>query len=308
MYRDDHDAALARVTALSDELDREHAANTKRDARIRELTSALDEANRELARTKGELTRLRPPTRPAVAPAPYPAVAANPPSRGGPWKHVIVALGTVGLVGAISSKLAKTSSPPIQPVQPQTRALPDEVSALLPEALARGTQALPGGRLISLTANGVDEHGSLHPRYGHLELELERNNPQPPPSPTDPEAPIGAPRPPDPDWERTSCTTITRQGDGTWDGHTSYCFAAADQPAFTPACTMRALWQRALADGARPGALANISWGAPSMYDLMIAVSRADHRSSYRWHFVIDDPRAPYGQTYADDCVPDQAR
>ncbi len=302
MYRDDHDAALARVTALSEELDREHAANTKRDARIRELTSALDDANVELARTKGELTRLRPPpARPYVTPRP--AVAPSPPSPGGPWKRVVVGLGTVLVVAAIAgSKRTKNPSPPLPiRVTPPARALPDEVSALLPEALARGSQLLPGGRLISLTAHGIDAHGALHPRYGGMELELERNNAQPPPPPSDPEAPIGAPRPPEPAWERTSCAEIERSGDGTWNDRTSYCFAAPDQPAFVPACTMRALWERAIADGARRDALANISWASSTMFDLMVV---RDHQSSYSWHFVIDDPRAPFDHSYDDDCIP----
>ena len=65
---------------------------------------------------------------------------------------------------------------------------------------------------------------------------------------------------------------------------------------------MRVLWQWALADGARPGALANVSWGPPSFYDLTSLIGRDDDRTSFRWHFAIDDPRAPFDHSYADDC------
>jgi hypothetical protein len=299
MYRDDHDAALARVTALSDELDRESAANTKREARIGELTSALDQANVELARAQRELTRLHPPASlPSAAPSPTPSQPA-------PWKWVLLAVGGVLLIAAVAN--VRRTKRPTAPVKSRTHALPDEVSALLPDARARGNQVLEDGRLISLAAHGVDEHGALHRRYGGVDFEFERDNAPPPMSPSDPELPIGAPHAPAPPWERNSCTTITRQGDGTWGGSASvgYCVASsADQPAFAPACTMRVLWQWALADGAQPGALANVSWGPPSMNDLIILVGRADDRTSYRWHFEIDDPRAPFEHSYADDCDP----
>ncbi len=50
-YRDDHDAALARAAALEEELEREHAADAKREERIAKLEAELAQLRGKVERT-----------------------------------------------------------------------------------------------------------------------------------------------------------------------------------------------------------------------------------------------------------------
>lgn len=56
MFRDDHEAALARISALEAELERERAAKSQR---LAELEQQLDEARRKLLATEAELVKRR---------------------------------------------------------------------------------------------------------------------------------------------------------------------------------------------------------------------------------------------------------
>lgn len=59
MFRDDHEAALARIAALEAELERERAGDAAKSRRLAQLEQQLDEARRKLLATQAELVKHR---------------------------------------------------------------------------------------------------------------------------------------------------------------------------------------------------------------------------------------------------------
>jgi hypothetical protein len=72
MYRDDHEAALARIASLEEELARKRQEDVTEAVNVERLERQLADAKRKLAQTEEELDQYRPrprPTRPAREPA-----------------------------------------------------------------------------------------------------------------------------------------------------------------------------------------------------------------------------------------------
>jgi hypothetical protein len=64
MFRDDHEAALARIAALEEELARKRQEDVVEAVNLERLERQLDEAKRKLAQTEEELDQYRPRPRP----------------------------------------------------------------------------------------------------------------------------------------------------------------------------------------------------------------------------------------------------
>ncbi len=295
--RNDHDAALARVKALEDELARERADDHRRDERMAALDAELRSARQLLEAAARELAELRPPA-PASPPVRPPALAPVPaPDPGRAW---IIAVGIVGVIivllvlVSVRSRSPSRSGPAVSkaPARKPVDVMPDDIAGYLEEARAKAQELLPGSRIISMTGEGIDQHGRLHPSYGEFSVELHRVNPSPD-EVEEPGRPIGAPPPPQAPHDDYSCLFLDRDTTGWRDnvlaksGLTGFCPLGdlkANRSEISPVCTMKSIWQRALADGARDGAIAKI-------------------RYEGRWHFEIDDDRARFERDYDDDCI-----
>jgi hypothetical protein len=198
----------------------------------------------------------------------------------------------------VSKKRRESDGPPAARAEKQPLPTPvathDRAAALLAEAVEMARTGFPGGELVEFVGEGIDETGAPHPQFGKLEIEFGRHIPGSTP-PIDPSLPVGAPRP-KPTPARDECDGMVYQNDrwqgrfGTsepFNGITQMCMGRAMvqmRPIDMPRCTMRAIWTRAIADGAPRGAIAKI------VYD-------------GSWKFEVDDPRAPFKTSYSDDCV-----
>ena len=138
MFRDDHDAALARIDALEAELKRARSDDADQAARIEKLEGQLELAKRKLADTEGELDQHRPRTKPrsepSVQPRPRPGVAPVEPlelDRPAPSDRgvaLVVAIILIGVVVAGALMIAfgvdgtpKHETTPAGSAQPQAR-------------------------------------------------------------------------------------------------------------------------------------------------------------------------------------------
>lgn len=85
MFRDDHEAALARIAALETELDDAQADDAEREAKVAKLERELVRARLKLEQAESELAQHRP--RPAPSPRPVVArrvgVPTDPPAEVG---------------------------------------------------------------------------------------------------------------------------------------------------------------------------------------------------------------------------------
>lgn len=311
-YRDDHEAALARVDALQQELEREQGDDAERDRRIAELERELGEARKKLERAEQVLADVKretpePEPKPELASseptqsdlrrsslrppelAPEPAAPESPLAKR-PWAIMVVPLVFLLVIIAIvasQSSESKSKSPrePTKPQPPVVRATPDEISGYLVDARERARGKLSGSVLVAINAEGVARDGTLHPSYGKVTFEFERADPPERYQP-DSETPIGAPhREPSP-YPTIQCRNFEYDARGYREGVLEdFCVgtgyeARSEQD---PVCTMRAVWDMAIAGGAPANAIAAIT------FDGM-------------WHFVIDDPRASYRNNFTDSC------
>jgi hypothetical protein len=179
-FRDDHDAALARITALEQALARERADDDSQRARIAALEAELRAARAELERAAAELDQLRPPADPPRAAEPSvpgaPPVPAEPrPAVGAVGQAWLWVIGVLAAFGALAVGITmcgegREATAPVPP--PRVAAMADDISGYLAEGRARAERLLPGSRIISMTGRGVDEHGRLHPDHGVLVLAL----------------------------------------------------------------------------------------------------------------------------------------
>jgi hypothetical protein len=292
VYRDDHEAALARVAALEDEIARDAVNDEAREARLAGLERELVTARKQLETAKAELAKLRPEPAEPKPPAKREPITSTPqPPSAQPWIPIALAVGVLVLIivaFAISRSSKARRVPAPEPVQ---TSLPDEVSRLIDEGRARADKLMPGAFLTRIDAKGVTEQGSLHPEFGELELEFRHENPRPPKPEVDPNLPIGAPRPPEPEYHRWSCVDVKRVH-GVWedlDLRDMCSIYGANERSYsdvTPKCTMRSVWVRARAAGAPANAIAHIELDGGS------------------WSFDIADDRAAIKQSFDDNCVP----
>jgi hypothetical protein len=291
VYRDDHEAALARVAALEAEIARDAVNDEAREARLAGLERELVTARKQLEAAKVELEKLRPEPKP---PAKREPITSTPPPSAQPWIPIALAVGVLVLivVAFALSRSSKARRAPTTPEPAQT-VLPDEVSRLIDEGRARAEKLMPGAILTRIDAKGVTEQGSLHPEFGELELQFRHENPRPPKPEVDPNLPIGAPRPPEPEYHRWSCVYVT-QTHGVWKDvdlrDMCSLYVEHDYSNLTPRCTMRSVWVRARAAGAPANAIAHIQLDGGS------------------WGFDIADERASIKQSFEDSCVPAEAK
>jgi len=291
MFRDDHEAALARVNALEAELARERSNDAAREHKLAQLEATLAKERARLASAEAELARHRP----APAKRPEPSVESDrTPGAPNVYLGSVIAIGVVlifCLVG-LAKCMSKKAPVPERPVPARfiVKPLPDSISALLPQIRQRGEAMLPGSKLLELEAKGVTEDGALHPEYGELEATFQREASKTAPK-VDPSVPIGA-APPEPEslLDDYECVYIVR-GPTEWRENVlnehRMCAVGEmrkyDDP-LVPNCTMKSIWARARADGAPSDAIATI------------------RLAKGRWTFEINDQRESHRFSYLDDC------
>jgi len=298
-YRDDHDAALERVTALETELDRARADDVDQAAKIAQLSRDLEAARAERARVEDELARLRPP--PAREPAPASAsVAASAHTNDPAMRFAILGVVVAGIILVIIAMSSQPSSsadgsrePAMRPEPPlqEIKARRDPASTAIEDAIARAKQRLPGGFLSKIELTYVDENGVVYSEYqGSIRVSFAQPLPPPPPPPP---RPIGAPPVLDTPRSTHECFMVSISGGTTQEYDGDMCemmdlaltiSRRAPEPAAPPKCTPSAIWQLALLRGAPKGALAQIEYDG-------------------RWDFEIRDARAPFSVSFADDCT-----
>lgn len=291
MYRDDHDAALARIAALEADLARERSDDAARETKLAKLEAALVKERAELARLEAEVQRLRPakprPPAPERPPEPGPPPAASTEST---YVRLGLFFTIVGLliVVAAASRCGKRKRDVEAPPPPRVAKMPDAIEGLVAEGRKRAAEVLPAGRLVRLDAKGVTENGELHPSYGELVLEFQADRPPPAAPEVDPSVPIGAAPPIERSrFDDYECKTLRHQN-GQWTisdiGMCGLGDLYAGKSDLEPSCTTASIWQRALRDGAPSGAIAEITLGSSS------------------WQFAIRDQRASFTKNYPDDC------
>jgi hypothetical protein len=307
VFRDDHEAAVARLAALEDELKRERDKDIQQEGRIAQLEAQLAAGREKLRETEAELAKYRPPpARPRNETA---GLHVSKPPQQASRGVAIAAMGFLAFV-VVLALLANRSSPPEDPVSPSAAEprqpfLPDEISGLMSELRSRGEAQLPGSHLIDLTGKGITSEGRLHATYGELAATFYRKTIEPVPA-VDPNLPVGA-APPQAPIEEQKCAYLRRTASG-WGTDPMYgmidtCLLGTDIDLFDPmyarettqrpsrtaplepTCSMRSIWARAIADGAPRDAIAEIS------------IQRG------RWRFEINDQRLQFARRYDDDCT-----
>ncbi len=138
-YRDDHDAAVARVDALEQEL-----------AEAKRARAALDDAPTQ------------PPPRPAPAPPGVDGLLVG--------LGVVVVVGATLIGGEAGMRRLGDATEPSSRAQRVLSAPADAASRVIDAGLARMRAELPGGHLTRITIVGVDERGILRDDLGGLEL------------------------------------------------------------------------------------------------------------------------------------------
>ena len=294
MFRDDHEAALARLQAVEAELANEKSKDVKQEQRLASLEAELRAAKAKLHETETELAKHRPPPpKPAPTPAPFveDAQGVRPRSMLTLGLLAAVLVSVVGLAVWANIMSRRDSQHTRTPDPPKAElALPDSISALLPEIRARGEQELPGSRLVELSGEGITSEGALHETYGELEATFYRTV-EPAEPEVDPKLPVGAAPPvAHSPLDRHKCAYVKRTATG-WrkDGLAGFHLCILGdryerRSSLDPACTMKSIWQRAIVDGAPANGIA------------MISLQQSE------WEFEINDQRLQFRRTYRDDC------
>jgi hypothetical protein len=179
------------------------------------------------------------------------------------------------------SKSEQSGAPAAEAVAPAA-ATPASADALIKEAYARSG---PGMGIERLSVRYVRADGVLDAKYGKLEVTL--IGPEKPLPPDDPNRPIGAPdervRPP------ADCRALTWAASPLGWTESGMCFTMSTVGRDVPLqCTIPAIWQRAIADGAPKTALATIELN--------------DYGNGRTWLVTVtDEPRnINFRQTYDD--------
>jgi hypothetical protein len=301
VFRDDHEAALARLQALEEELARERAKDVKQEQRLDSLEAQLAAAKEKLRQTEAELAIHKPPEpprresrlRPPAGSEPYPNPPL-PPGRGAAIAAATLLIGVV-VIGLVMMKRSRTedagagSATREVPAPESTPFMTDQVSDLLPDLRAYGHERLPGSRMVELEGKGITSDGSLHETYGAIDgtFYVKARRPEPE---VDPNLPVGAAPPVHASLDEHKCTYVRRDAKG-WAEHPmsvmNMCVMGdlfGQVSELEPSCSMRSIWSRAIADGAPADAIAEIS------------LRRG------LWHFTINDQRLQFRRTYSDDC------
>ena len=296
MYRDDHEAALARVQALETEL----AAHTSDDRKIAALTREIADARTRVERAEAELQRMRSaaPSTPDTTSRGFlkssPTTSTTETSSKSGIVTLVLLFGGLGAVytfGAVVHRHheAEHTAEAVE-VTPVPAVGADRVLA---DGVARAIALAPGAELVAIDATGVHSDGDLDPQYGELAVELVRDNGPERIAPVDPNRPIGAPEPEHEVYLRYDCIrfvyTHGRWND-EWPATTmdierlhSCIDTFETHPALRQHCTIAQIWQRAR-DAAPATAIAKLTLDATG------------------WTFTIDDPRLHVERHDRDDC------
>jgi hypothetical protein len=295
VFRDDHDAALARLKAVEDELARERDKDVKQESRLASLEAQLAAAKEKLRATEAELAKHKPPEPRSQSKPAESSVTPRPPGRGAAIAAgmVLVLIVIVGIAMMRRGRQDHTApSAGRAPAAQATPFMPDQISDLLNEMRTRANEQLPGARLVQVRSAGITPDGTLHDTYGKLDAVFQHEvlivEPE-----VDPNVPIGAaPRVEPSVLDRYKCVYISRTTRG-WEDDSplnslGMCalgdlWANSD---LQPRCSMRSIWQRAIADGAPRDAIAEISFTTSNV-----------------WNFRINDQRMSFAQNYVDDCT-----
>ncbi len=163
---------------------------------------------------------------------------------------------------------------------------PTSADALIHDAKQRA-QAYD---LSRITIEYIASDGMLDPRYSKGTVVFTQDRPEPP---DDPERPTGAPSTPTPRISTArKCPTWSWEP-GSWASSQGHCGAARIDAV---RCPVLVIWQRAIADGAPPDALATLSMTGRS----------ARSTTPPRWSFEIRDTvrGVSFSRAYPDDCGP----
>jgi hypothetical protein len=284
VFRDDHEAALARVTALQAELAREQADDADREQRLAALTAELAEAKSKLQRVESELASYKPA--PSPAPEPLDVITEPPQDADTRRTRVIVTFLIAVIVIFVLTLIAMRGSRDRDDRVnlPHVNNISADRLAVMAELRAVGNRYLPGSFLAEFRAEGVTRDGLLHAEYGNLHVQFARAMTQaPPPSPS--EVPIGA-APPMP-VPIAECVIATRTASG-WNedvtGATVWPCMLPREQALEPRCSMQQIWARAIAQGASQDAIATLKF------------------LGSQWQFSINDQRFEFSRSYPDDC------
>ena len=188
-YRDDLEAALARVKSLERELDEQRADDAEQAAKVAELKAQLAAAQEELARTEAfkrppdakRLPRQREvPRAKATFKGPVETPAPSGPRKGlsGAMKAILVGVGVVGVLSLALIRCAdrgkatkKSDANWNRP--PRTTERQVSLDDLIRQASVRAARALPDGKLARLSVRQIDKAGMVHLDYGSASFEFE---------------------------------------------------------------------------------------------------------------------------------------
>jgi len=181
-----------------------------------------------------------------------------------------------------------TSADRAMPKNPTTPDSPDPTTAdaLIHDAMERAQTY----DLSRITIEYVAKDGMLDPRYstGTIAFTQDRTDP-----PDDPDRPTGAPPTPPPRAATARKCPVWAWEPGAWTSTQGHCSAVVIGAV---RCTVPAIWQRAIVDGAPREALAKL------------AISGRAGRTTTppRWSFEIRDQARGvlFVRSYPDDCAP----
>ncbi len=285
--RDDHDAALARADALSDELERERAKQAEQTEHVARLEAELTAARTRLGRAEEVLGKLKPTPEPVVA-----SVVA--PRAGEPQPKVSVRAammvgGIVVVVAVLAIMLARVD-------RDQHRSDSDEPRGPVPPfvadtLVAQGLAEVTGDLFVrEVHVDYVRDDGMLDETHGTIRVETGKLPPPRPPD--DPTRPTGAPNHDDLSMTHMmigSCRQ-PRWGPRTgWQNDMGSCMSFGARPTGTPTCKISAILALAKADGAPASALARIS-------------ASPDGGAGWRWTYDVNDSARGVGfsRSYRD--------
>lgn len=264
-YRDDHDAALARADALEKELADARAEHERDEAKI--------------ARLEGELRSRPRPHTPHEKRAPTPDEPTRP-----PWALIGVLGGLLVVAGGIVAFVLLR--------RPSSRAVDDgwDVQLYLADAIADAQHQWSDAELMKITADYVDSRGRAQLTVQDARLSYWFRSPsraQPPAPP----ARIGLPAQP----RTTPCVLrerIKRQDSSlSSDTQTDSDPACGESLPGPLHCTIVQIWQRAIAKGAPPSALAAVTLRTESGKRVWrVQINDASHVHDFRATFDDDCP------------------
>jgi hypothetical protein len=291
MYRDDHEAALARVQALETEL----AAHSSDDRKIAALTREVSAARARLDHAEAELRRMRSTAPPMTQTTPTtPTTEPTDLSSHAPVVTLLLLFGGLGAVYAFGVVVqhhddAAVADKPVLTVTP----LAVNADQVVADGVSRAVELAPGAKLVTIEATGVRSDGNLDPDFGEVAVELVRDNGPEPVAQVDPRRPIGAPEP-EHVYLRYDCIRFVYSRGGWQDQYPAIrmdierlhsCVHSFDgHPPVQRRCSIAQIWDRV-----RPY--------APATAIAKLTLDAAG------WSFTIDDRRFQVYRLESDDCA-----